>query len=165
MFILIRALVYATLFIGFVLIALPASLVGWSTLVYPAAIKMPQVFGAASVVTGAAITVWCVATFVFVGRGTPAPFDPPRRLVDRGPYAFVRNPMYWGAALAVGGAGLFYESRPLLAYVAGFLTVMHLMIVFYEEPTLRNTFGAAYDDYCRRVGRWMPMARFTATGV
>jgi protein-S-isoprenylcysteine O-methyltransferase Ste14 len=156
MFLVLRAATYATFFIGFVLIALPVRLAGWSSLQAPAVIGWPQVIAVACVAAGAALTLWCVATFVFVGHGTPAPFDPPRRLVDRGPYAFVRNPMYWGAALAVGGAGLFYASWPLLAYVAGFLTVMHLMIVLYEEPTLRNTFGAAYDDYCRRVGRWWP---------
>jgi protein-S-isoprenylcysteine O-methyltransferase Ste14 len=156
MFLILRAVTYAAIFIGLVLIRFP----GWLAspgLVYPASTGWPQVLGASLVVCGAALVIWCVATFVTVGRGTPAPFDPPRRLVDRGPYAIVRNPMYCGAVLALTGAALFYESKALLWYAWLFLGVMHLTVRSYEEPTLRDTFGAAYDDYCRRVGRWLPI--------
>ena len=59
---------------------------------------------------GAILALWCIATFIMIGRGTPAPFDPPRHLVVVGPYRLVRNPMYIGAALALAGAVLFYES-------------------------------------------------------
>jgi len=67
--------------------------------------------------------------------------------------------MYVGAALAVGGAALFFESIQLLAFIALFLLVTHLFVVFYEEPTLRRTFGSEYESYCRRVHRWWPTAR------
>ena len=103
-----------------------------------------------------ALALWCVLTFALVGRGTPAPFDPPRRLVVRGPYRFVRNPMYIGAAIALAGAALFYRSLPLLGYLALFLLVTHLFVCVYEEPTLRRAFGAEYEAYCRRVRRWWP---------
>ena len=104
----------------------------------------------------------CVLTFALLGRGTPAPFDPPRRLVIRGPYRFVRNPMYIGAGLALGGAALFYNSVWLLAYVVLFLLAAHIFVVWYEEPTLRRTFGEEYDSYCRRVRRWWPKIRWSA---
>lgn len=87
---------------------------------------------------------------------TPAPFDPPRRLVTVGPYRFVRNPMYIGAALALAGAALFYESWALLWYCAAFAFVMYLFVVVYEEPALRATFGDAYVQYRERVQRWWP---------
>jgi protein-S-isoprenylcysteine O-methyltransferase Ste14 len=87
------------------------------------------------------------------------PFDPPRRLVVAGPYGLVRNPMYIGAALALAGAGLFYESWALLGYCAAFVLVMHLFVVAYEEPTLRATFGVPYLGYCERVRRWWPGRR------
>jgi protein-S-isoprenylcysteine O-methyltransferase Ste14 len=109
---------------------------------------------------GAAVALWCVFTFVFIGKGTPAPFDPPRRLVIRGPYRFVRNPMYIGAGLALTGAALFYQSWSLFAYTALFFLATHLFVVFYKEPTLRRTFGPEYQAYCRRVGRWMGRLRF-----
>jgi protein-S-isoprenylcysteine O-methyltransferase Ste14 len=155
MFILIRALTYATLFIGFVLIAVPARLLAASGLARPEEIGPQQVAGLITLAAGALIVAACVLTFVVVGRGTPAPFDPPRRLVDRGPYAIVRNPMYIGAILALLGAAAFYQSQAIAGYAAAFFVVMHLFVIAYEEPTLRTTFGPAYDDYCGRVRRWI----------
>jgi protein-S-isoprenylcysteine O-methyltransferase Ste14 len=108
---------------------------------------------------GAALALWCIVTFAVIGRGTPAPFDPPRRLVVIGPYRLVRNPMYLGAGLALARAALFYESRALLGYCAAFAFVMYLFVVVYEEPTLRATFGAPYVRYCERVHRWWPRPR------
>ena len=156
MFVLIRTLTYASLFIAVVLIYLPARLLAWSGIVRPAIMEWPQISGLVICAVGAVIALSCVFTFAFIGKGTPAPFDPPRRLVVRGPYRFVRNPMYIGAALAVAGAALFYKSLALAAFVAGFLLVTHLFVIIYEEPTLRRTFGPEYQAYCGRVHRWWP---------
>jgi protein-S-isoprenylcysteine O-methyltransferase Ste14 len=108
------------------------------------------------VLAGAALALWCVLTFARVGRGTPAPFDPPRRLVVSGPYRWMRNPMYLGAALALGGAALFYGSLPLLAYMAMFLIAANVFVRVYEEPTLARLFGSEYARYRDGVGRWVP---------
>lgn len=156
MFVLIRAISYATLFIGLVLVFVPAQLLTRTELARPETIGAPQIGGMLVAVAGGAIALWSILSFAIVGRGTPAPFDPPRRLVVRGPYAVVRNPMYVGAGLALGGASLFYQSVALLAYAAAFFLVVHLFVVLYEEPTLRRTFGAEYAAYCRRVRRWWP---------
>ncbi len=156
MFVLFRAITYATLFIGFVLVYLPARFLSWSGFVRPAGMDWPQIAGMIVGGAGAALALWCVGAFAWIGKGTPAPFDPPRRLVIRGPYRFVRNPMYMGAGLALAGAALFYKSLPLLAYVAIFLLVAHLFVLVYEEPTLRRTFGPDYEAYCHRVRRWRP---------
>jgi protein-S-isoprenylcysteine O-methyltransferase Ste14 len=64
--------------------------------------------------------------------------------------------MYLGAAAALAGASLFYETSALLAYAAGFLVLTHLVVVLYEEPTLRQTFGEDYEAYSRQVHRWWP---------
>jgi protein-S-isoprenylcysteine O-methyltransferase Ste14 len=155
-FVLIRAITYATLFIGFLLVFLPARLLSWSGITRPVSIGPAQIAGVVVGASGAVLALWCIATFVVIGRGTPAPFDPPRRLVVVGPYRWVRNPMYIGAALALAGAALFYESWALLGYCAGFLFVMYLFVVVHEEPALRATFGDVYVRYCERVGRWLP---------
>jgi protein-S-isoprenylcysteine O-methyltransferase Ste14 len=155
MFVLVRALTYATLFVGLVLVFLPAQLLP-SPVARPETIGGPEVAGMVVAVAGAAIALWCILGFAVVGRGTPAPFDPPQRLVVRGPYAVVRNPMYIGAGLALGGASLFYRSLPLLGYTAALFAVTHLFVLLYEEPTLRRSFGADYETYCRQVGRWWP---------
>jgi protein-S-isoprenylcysteine O-methyltransferase Ste14 len=156
MVVLVRAITYAALFIGLVLIYVPARLLSWSGIVRPVAIEVRQVAGMVIGAAGAAVALWCIFTFASVGRGTPAPFDPPRRLVIQGPYRFVRNPMYSGAGLALAGAALFYESWPLLGYTGLFFLATHLFVVWYEEPALRRTFGQEYAAYCSRVRRWWP---------
>jgi len=152
----IRTITYASLFVGLVLIYLPGRLLSWFGILRPSAITLAQIAGMAVGMIGAAVALWCVFTFAFIGRGTPAPFDPPRQLVRKGPYRFVRNPMYIGADLALVGAALFYESIPLLGYAVLFLLVAHIFVVLYEEPALRRTFGKDYETYCRRVRRWWP---------
>lgn len=156
MFVLIRTITYSALFIGLLLIYLPARLLFWSGIVRPATIATPQIAGIVVSALGATLALWCIFTFAFIGRGTPAPFDPPRRLVIRGPYRIVRNPMYIGAGLALAGAALFYHSGLLLTYSAGFFLLMHSFVVWHEEPTLRRTFGQDYEAYCHQVRRWWP---------
>src|SRR4051812_10453821 len=97
MFVLFRAITYSTLFIGFLLVFLPGRVLAWSGIVRPATFGPAQAAGILLVVVGAALALWCILTFALSGRGTPAPFDPPRRLVVAGPYRLVRNPMYVGA--------------------------------------------------------------------
>jgi protein-S-isoprenylcysteine O-methyltransferase Ste14 len=158
MFVAFRTLTYATLFVGFLLVYLPSRVLLWSGIVRPAAMQAPQIAGIVIATIGAGIAAWCIVTFVHIGKGTPAPFDPPRRLVVQGPYCFVRNPMYIGGALTLLGAALFYRSLFLLGYGCIFLLVACLFVLFYEEPTLRRTFGPDYDAYCHRVSRWLPRA-------
>jgi protein-S-isoprenylcysteine O-methyltransferase Ste14 len=156
MLVLFRAITYSTLFIGFLLVFLPQRLLSWTGAVRPAVLGPAQIAGMAVAAAGAALDLWCILTFVVVGKGTPAPFDPPRRFVARGPYRYVRNPMYWGAAIAMAGAALFFRSAPLAAYAAAFLVATHVFVVSYEEPTLRASFGPEYEAYCKTVRRWWP---------
>ena len=156
MFVFVRAVVYASFFIGFLLIYVPVRLLAWSGFVRPESIQAQQIVGMIIGAIGGLIALWCILVFITIGRGTPAPFDPPRRLVNHGPYRFVRNPMYIGATLALGSATLFYESLSLLGYMVVFFLVIHFFVVLYEEPTLRRTFGQEYESYCRQVKRWWP---------
>src|SRR6266550_2730182 len=108
---------------------------------------------------GLALSVWCALEFALRGLGTPAPFDPPKRLVVTGLYRFVRNPMYvsFGIALAgeawlIGRVEIIYELLVLWAAVSVF-------VIAFEEPTLRRKFGDDYIEYCRNVRRWIPRLR------
>lgn len=156
MFVLVRAATYSTLFIALLLVFLPGRVLEWSGIVRPAELGAVELMGILIGGAGGALALWCIISFAVLGKGTPAPFDPPRRLVVRGPYRYVRNPMYIGAAFALGGAALFYRSLPLLGYVGVFLLVTHLFVVGYEEPTLQRLFGADYQAYRARVRRWLP---------
>lgn len=105
---------------------------------------------------GTAIYLWCVWDFATVGRGTPAPIDPPKELVVRGLYRTVRNPMYIGVLVAIAGWLTLFPSRALLEYAAVVGLLFYGFVVLVEEPMLRRRFGAAYDAYCRKVRRWLP---------
>ena len=105
---------------------------------------------------GACVSLWCVKDFVVRGRGTPAPFDPPTRLVLQGPYRYVRNPMYVGLFLVLIGEAMLYSSFFVLLYSLFLVAAAHIFVVFYEEPTLRRKFGESYEQYLRSVPRWLP---------
>ena len=156
---LFRAIVYAALFISVVLVFIPEQILAATGITRPEEIGALESVGLMLVVLGGAVAIWCILTFAVVGKGTPAPFDPPRKLVAAGPYRVIRNPMYVGAGTALAGAALFYQSAALVAFAAGFLVATHLFVVFYEEPTLERTFGARYADYRNAVPRWVPKWR------
>jgi len=105
---------------------------------------------------GVAMLIWCFWDFTFKGRGTPAPIDPPRELVVSGLYNYVRNPMYVGVLFVIIGHFLWFGFWNLLIYAAVVFIAFHSFVTFYEEPTLKRKFGAAYEDYLKRVPRWVP---------
>ena len=107
-------------------------------------------------ILGASIYFWCLWDFATAGRGTPAPVDPPKTLVVRGLYRYVRNPMYVGVLLVIVGWTLLTRSSALATYGASVALAFHLFVVFVEEPMLRARFGESYGAYCRSVSRWWP---------
>ena len=153
---LFRSIVYAALFIGVVLVFIPEQILVATGIMPPKQIGTVESIGLTLVVLGGALAIWCILTFALVGKGTPAPFDPPRKLVAAGPYRWVRNPMYIGAGMTLWGAALYYRSPALVAFAAGFLAMAHLFVILFEEPTLERTFGARYADYRNAVPRWLP---------
>jgi len=104
---------------------------------------------------GAIIAATCIATFIVRGRGTPAPFDPPREFVATGPYRYVRNPMYVGAAMVILGAGLVVSSISIAVLAFAFVAITHAFVVLYEEPALDRAFGDSYQRYRAQVHRWL----------
>ena len=110
----------------------------------------------AVIVVGAAGYLWCLWVFATVGRGTPGPWDAPRRVVAVGPYRWVRNPMYLAALLVVLGETWLFLSLPLLLYAGALAVLVALFVIGYEEPTLRRRFGESYVQYRQTVPRWIP---------
>ncbi len=107
-------------------------------------------------VIGTLVIIWCSLDFIRKGRGTPAHVDPPKELVINGLYRYARNPIYVGALLVQLGYILWFASRFIILYFLLFFLIFHFLVVFIEEPVLKNTFGAAYDDYMKSVPRWIP---------
>jgi protein-S-isoprenylcysteine O-methyltransferase Ste14 len=100
--------------------------------------------------------LWCFWNFTFKGRGTPVPFDPPKELVAVGLYRFVRNPMYVSGIIALIGWILWSPSVTMIALPFWFFLAAHAFVTLYEEPTLKRKFGASYEDYLKRIPRWIP---------
>jgi protein-S-isoprenylcysteine O-methyltransferase Ste14 len=112
--------------------------------------------GSIPILVGVILYIWSAWYFTFVGKGTPAPFDPPKELVIKGPYQYSRNPIYVFVALALIGEAVFFGAAILVLYVAVILTFLHLWVVLYEERSLKRRFGEPYERYCHRVSRWIP---------
>jgi protein-S-isoprenylcysteine O-methyltransferase Ste14 len=134
---------------GVVAFAIPAALIrygGHSGLAQP-----PGLVAAA---LGILLLLWCAGNFYVSGKGTLAPWAPPRNLVTGGPYRYSRNPMYVAVVLILFGWAIAFASRPMLAYALAVAAGFHVRVVRGEEPWLARTHGAAWDDYVRRVPRW-----------
>ena len=132
---------------------MPWLLTRWDADDQPAALR---VLGIVVLVAGSALVLETTARFAFQGRGTPAPWAPPERFVERGSYRFVRSPMYLGVLLLILGQALLLGREILYAWAAVAWLMFTAFLALYEEPQLRARFGAGYDDYRRRVHRWLP---------
>ncbi len=115
-----------------------------------------RVPGLLFVMFGAALAAWLFGAFTTRGHGTPFVADPTQHLVVSGPLRFVRNPLYVAQVLVLGGAGLSLGSPSLLVLTLIWFVLLHLFVVLYEEPGLIRRFGAAYEEYCLWVPRWVP---------
>lgn len=110
--------------------------------------------GVAPLIGGTLLLLWCVRDFYVAGKGTLAPWTPPRRLVVVGLYRFSRNPMYVSVGLILLGWANWFMSTTLFWYALGIMLAFHLRVVFFEEPWLQHTHGEAWQQYRARVPRW-----------
>lgn len=108
---------------------------------------------------GVALAAWTVTLFLRFGEGTPAPWEPPQRLVIRGPYRYVRNPMITGVLLVLLAESLLLQSWPLATWMALFFAGNAIYFPWVEEKGLQRRFGDAYTRYRRHVPRWIPRLR------
>ena len=135
---------------------IPFWLTGWDVAhTWPAL----RVLGAALIAAGLVVLVHAFVRFVVEGLGTPAPVAPTEHLVVGGLYRYVRNPMYVAVAGTIVGQALVLGRPALLLYAAAFVAVTAAFARWYEEPTLRERFGAEYEAYRRAVPGWWPRRR------
>jgi len=152
----LRTLLFSILVPGVVALYVPYLLLqGARQIALPDVLSLSWI-GVAPFALGIAVYFWCAGEFTFRGKGTPAPIDPPRALVIKGPYRWTRNPMYVAVLAVILGEALFFHSSALLIYAALLIALFHLFIISYEEPTLERMFGLAYTQYREAVPRWFP---------
>ena len=112
--------------------------------------------GLVAALAGLALAVWTMRLFLVEGQGTPAPWDPPRKLVVRGPYRYVRNPMISGVVLMLAAEALMLRSWPLAAWMAVFFAANAVYLPLFEEKGLERRFGDDHHRYMANVPRWVP---------
>jgi protein-S-isoprenylcysteine O-methyltransferase Ste14 len=143
-----------TIFVpGTVAVLIPHWLMGGYPPVAPGPLEW---LGVLITLVGAVIYFRCAWEFAVRGLGTPAPIAPTKFLVTTALHRYVRNPMYIGVALAIAGQGALFRRLHLVEYAAVMLLIAHVFVILYEEPTLRRQFGESYEEYRRRVPRWIP---------
>jgi protein-S-isoprenylcysteine O-methyltransferase Ste14 len=147
----------ATLVVPGLIVAVGESSVGCG--LEGAAVALPVAAGALLLGAGVALFVTTVHLFTSVGQGTLAPWDPPRRLVVRGPYRHLRHPMISGIILVLAGESLIVGSAGIAIWLLGFVAVNAVYLPLVEEPALVRRFGADYRLYMANVGRWVPRLR------
>jgi protein-S-isoprenylcysteine O-methyltransferase Ste14 len=152
--VLVRSIVYAVSYVTIVMGALPYVFARWLGAGSPPVAVVGA--GAALAAAGFALFLWCVVLFVSGGRGTQSPMEPPTRLVIKGPYRLVRNPMLLGNLVVLLGEAVMFASPGILVYALGFFAVCQLIMVKVEEPSLAERFGGDYESYARSVPRWFP---------
>ena len=152
----IRAHLYGTLVIG-IFVVLPVLLLkrfdGLLPFTLPDAFRYP---GMALLVAGAALSYASFWFFISEGKGTAFPTDPPKELVIKGPYLYVRNPMYVGNLAIIFGAALYFASPADLLYAVAMCFVTHLYITASEEPVLVRRYRDPYLRYVKSTPRWLP---------
>lgn len=127
-------------------VTLPSTLLQWTTFG----------LGLGVLIMGVILFVSCLARFARDGSGTLAPWDPPRHLVVRGPYEYVRNPMISGVVLILVAEGMLLRSIPHLTWAGAFAVLNAVYIPLLEEPALRARFGQEYQEYASHVPRLIP---------
>lgn len=144
-------------------LVVPGLVAGWLPLriferraAWPATWGWGQGVGAALALPAAAMFLLCVYILATRGAGTPSFLHPPRKLTRRGPYRWVRNPMYLALFALIAGEALFFRSWHIGVYFVCLGCALHLLVVLHEEQELRFRHGAVYEDYRRDVPRWLP---------
>ena len=149
---------------GFLVIApgVVAGLVPWWLTGWRAGVAVPapvRVTGGVMAAAGAVTLIGSFAQFATEGRGTPAPPAPTEQLVVRGPYRYVRNPMYLAVLAVITGQALLLGRPVLLGYAAGVDAAFTGFVYGYEQPALARRYGAQYQAYRRAVPGWWPRLR------
>jgi protein-S-isoprenylcysteine O-methyltransferase Ste14 len=138
---------------------IPWSITEWSPLPPSGGLGALRWTGLVLIISGLVVVLEAFARFAWEGLGTPAPVAPTRTLVVTGFYRYVRNPMYVAVTALIFGQAVLFGSWGVAVYgvviVAAFVTFVRL----YEEPTLQEAYGQAYDSYCAKTPRWIPRFR------
>ncbi len=108
------------------------------------------------IVIGLTIMALTISSFITIGKGTLAPWSPPKKLVIKGLYRYVRNPMILGVLTVLLGEALGVWSKNILVWAGEFFIINIIYFTIYEQPNLEKRFGGEYREYKKHVSMWIP---------
>lgn len=141
---------------GNALIVIPAILLYFTNYSYAYPHTVQIIIGMIFLLLGLFLAIWTMYLFEVVGKGTAAPWHPPQKLVVKGPYRHVRNPMLTSVLIMILAETLLLHSYVLLIYFFAFLVINTIYFYFFEEKSLEKRFGEDYVMYKQNVSRWIP---------
>ena len=141
---------------GFIAVFIPMKLLSSNLKLFAVDISPFNHFGLGFIAFGVIINLKCYWDLIFTGLGTPDPLIPTEKLVVRGVYKYIRNPIYVGLFLILLGESIFLSSMVLLGYSFLWFLILSLIVIFIEEPSCHRRFGESYNDYIKSVPRWIP---------
>ena len=112
--------------------------------------------GSIIILFGLTIMAFTISSFIRIGKGTLAPWSPPKKLVIKGLYRYVRNPMILGVLIVLLGEALGLWSKNILVWAGEFFIINIIYFIIYEEPSLEKRFGDEYREYKKHVSMWIP---------
>ena len=104
---------------------------------------------------GASFVLHSTFLFFSLGKGTPVPVEPPKKLVIKGLYKYTRNPIYIAYFLIFLGEFLLFGHILLFLYLLLAVIFFHTLVIYHEEPILKKRFGKSYHKYMEKVPRWI----------
>ena len=138
---------------GLFAVFIPRKLLSLNSQLFAVDIGSLKYCGLIIMIIGAVINLKCYWDLIFSGKGTPDTLMPTEKLVVRGFYRFMRNPIYVGLCLILFGEAILFLSAVLLVYSLLWLLALNLIVVFIEEPSLKRRFEESYDEYLKSVPR------------
>jgi protein-S-isoprenylcysteine O-methyltransferase Ste14 len=126
---------------------------------WPQQIGVLEVIAGILILFGLVLFTWVIYAHAQYGKGTPAPFNPPKKFVASGAYRYSRNPMYVGAITLLVGEALLLKAPWMLLFTACMFLLFLLYVKYEEEPRLIQRYGPSYQEYMKKVPRWFSLKR------
>ena len=124
---------------------------------WPKQLGILEILAGILIMVGLAVVIWVIYAHAHYGKGTPAPFNPPKKFVAGGAYRYSRNPMYVGALILLVGEALLLRAPWMLLFTAFIFLLFLAYVIYEEEPRLIQRYGASYQEYMRKVPRWLSL--------
>ena len=111
------------------------------------------VYGLVFILAGQLWRIWSAGTIgLYRGENVKA-----LKLSTTGPYALMRNPLYFGNFMIGFGWAVIAGLNAVIVFVISFILIYVYAIIPHEEEFLRGKFGSEYESYCERVKRFWPV--------